>query len=289
MLKNHRRRVLLALLFASSFHPALPALAQSTLVGYWEPLYFEDSEERIRGPEIGDYTGLPISDAARMRADTWEPDLPTMPERQCIPHPSTYGFRGIGTLRIWETRDPETQELLRIDTLITWQSQHRILWMDGRPSPSNYALHTWQGFSRAHWLGNVLVVDTDHLKAAYVRRNGVPRSDLATMREYFFRHGDLLTHVSIVSDPVYLTEPLVRSDNFKYSLSATTIPYPCRPTIEVVRPEGAVPHYLPGKNPFLNEFAINHHIPVIAARGGAATALPEYANTMTTSPARATH
>jgi len=31
----------------------------------------EDEPERIPGPEIGDYLGLPINDAARMRADSW--------------------------------------------------------------------------------------------------------------------------------------------------------------------------------------------------------------------------
>lgn len=265
------------------------SFAQSTLVGYWEPLYHEDSQERVRGPEIGDYAGLPINEAARMRADTWEPSLPTMPERQCIPHSSTYGFRGIGTLRIWETRDPETQQLLRMDTLITWQSQHRVLWMDGRPDLSPYAPHTWQGFSRAHWYGNVLVVDTDHLKSSYVKRNGLPRSDRATMKEYFFRHGEILTHVSIVSDPIYLTEPLVRSDNFRYSLSATTIPYPCRPTVEVVRPPGFIPHYLPGQNPFLHEYANAHHVPFAATRGGAPTSLPDYAYALSTPVPNSTH
>ena len=32
----------------------------------------EDAPERSDGPEIGDYTGLPINDAARMRADSWD-------------------------------------------------------------------------------------------------------------------------------------------------------------------------------------------------------------------------
>ena len=47
--------------------------------------------------------------------------------------------------------------------------------------------------------------------------------------------------------------------------------------VEIVRPPGYVPHYMPGKNPFLTEFATQHHLPVEATRGGADTALPEFA------------
>lgn len=250
--------------------------AQIALSGYWEPVYHEDTVERIQGPEIGDYAGLPINDAARLRADSWDPSLLTLPEHQCMPHPSTYGFRGVGTLRIWETLEPETQRSSKLDTWISWQSQHREIWLDGRVPPPAAAIHTWQGFAVGHWQGNVLVVDTDHLKAGWIRRNGLPLSDRATMREYFFRHGDILTHISIVSDPVYLTEPVIRSDGFRYAPTGMTIPYPCRPATEISRARDAVPHYLPGQNTFLKDQAVVHGVPFEATRGGARTALPEY-------------
>lgn len=258
------------------------AHAEVSLSGYWEPMYFEDYTERLQGPEIGDYAGLPISDAARLRADSWDASLLTLPEHQCKPHSSTYGFRGVGTLRVWETREPETQRLSKIDTWISWQSQHREIWFDGHSPPPPLALHTWQGFSAGHWNNDVLVVDTSGLKAGSIRRNGLPLTDNASMREFFFRHGDILTHVTIVSDPVYLTEPLVRSNGFRYSMTGTTIPYPCRPAIEIVRPKGIVPHHLPGQNTALTEQSTAHGVPLEAARGGARTALPEYAAYMQT-------
>ena len=31
------------------------------------------------------------------------------------------------------------------------------------------------------------------------------------MTERFFRHGDLLTHVMMIEDPIYLSEPLVKT------------------------------------------------------------------------------
>jgi hypothetical protein len=256
------------------------AIAQTNLIGYWNPLFHEDVDERIPGPSIGDYLGLPITDAARLRAESWDASLLSMPEHQCKPHPSTYGFRGVGVLRIWEDRDEDTQQLVKIHTHIAWQEQHREIWMDGRPHPPEYAQHTWQGFSTGSWDGDVLVVKTTHLKAGWMRRNGLPLSDRATMTDRFHRYGDVMTHVMIVEDPVYLTEPLVKTNGFLLAPAGTMTPYPCEPVIEVVREPGFVPHYLPGTNPFLREFGEHYGLPPAATRGGAATALPEFAETL---------
>jgi len=51
-----------------------PALAQIDLVGEWAPQFHEDNPERLAGPDIGDYAGLPINDAARITADAWNAD-----------------------------------------------------------------------------------------------------------------------------------------------------------------------------------------------------------------------
>ena len=266
----------LALMLVATF-AGPPASAQHlNLSGYWNPIYDEDWLERIPGPDVGDYAGLPITDAARLRADTWDADLLTLPEHQCKPHPSTYGFRGVGQLRIWETRDPATQQLIKLDTHIAWQAQHREIWMDGRPHPSANAPHTWQGFSTGRFEGDVLVVRTTHLKAGWMRRNGLPLSDQATMTERFFRHGTLMTQIVMIADPTYLSEPLVKSNGFVWIENGDMQPYPCRPTIEVVRPKGSVPHHFMGDNPFLREYAERYHVPFEATQGGAETALPEY-------------
>jgi hypothetical protein len=253
------------------------AHAQGILVGYWDPLFDEDVDERIPGPAQNDYAGLPITDAARMRAESWDPEILTVPEHQCIPHPSTYGFRGVGGLRIWEDRDPETQKVTEIETWIAWQAQHRHIFMSNPPPhPPPYAAHTWQGYSVGHWEGDVLVVHTDQYKAGWIRRNGLPLTDRATFDDRFIRHGNLLTHIMMVSDPVYLTEPLVKTNGFKLALNGVMIPYTCRPAVEIPRERGVIPSHLPGKNPMQTEFAITHNIPIEAAKGGAQTALPEY-------------
>jgi glyoxylase-like metal-dependent hydrolase (beta-lactamase superfamily II) len=150
--------------------------------------------------------------------------------------------------------------------------------MDGRPHPSAYAPHTFMGFSTGRWEGNHLVVTTTHLKQGWLRRNGVPESDQTTMVERFIRHDKYLTHVAIISDPVYLSEPLVRTTDFSIATQDNaTWTWPCEYVEEITgRPKGEVPHHLPGENPFLKEFVKRTGAPAEAARGGAETIYPEY-------------
>ena len=113
-----------------------------------------------------------------------------------------------------------------------------------------------------------------------MRRNGLALSDRATMEERFIRRRDFLTHVYMISDPVYLTEPLVGGTNAASATERHDDTYPCDPVVEVVRDPGFVPHYLPGQNPFLTEFGERYCLPREATRGGAATALPEFGETL---------
>jgi hypothetical protein len=257
---------------------AAPAHAEKDLSGMWGQRFHEDSPERGGGPDIGDYTGLPINDAARLRADSWTASKWTIPERQCEPHPADYGPRGPANLRIESRVDPISQDVVEWHVTVMWQLQHRTIYMDGRPHPGEHAQHSWQGFSTGEWENDMLKVTTTHLKEGWVRRNGLPRSDRATLTEYFIRDDNYLTLVTIVEDPVYLTEPLVRTSNWVLDPGVQLSPFSCIPTVEIERPRGAVPHYLPGTNPFLAEFAENEGLPLEAARGGAETMYPEYAD-----------
>jgi len=261
-----------ALLFVAS----IPAKAQIDLTGEWAPRFSEDQPERIPGPEIGDYLGLPINDAARFKADTWDASILELPEHQCMPHPSDYAWRGPANIRIWKEIDRETQDLIAYHTHISWQAPERTIWMDGRPHPPEYAAHTWQGFSTGKWDGDMLTIDTDHLKMGWIRRNGIPRSPKATVAEHLIRHGDYLTVAVLVSDPVYLTEPFIRTTDFVADPRQQLAPYPCDAVTEVLRPKGEVPSHLPGTNTFLTEFAQRYNIPYAATRGGAETMYPEY-------------
>jgi cyclase len=252
-----------------------PLFAQVDFSGEWAPRFYEDQPERVPGPELGDYLGLPINGAARMRADTWDASLMTLPEWQCRPHSADYIWRGPSNLRISKEIDPVTRET------IAWHAEwlrsiDRAIYMDGRPHPPEYAPHTWAGFSTAKWEGDMLTTTVTHLKEGYIRRNGMARSDLATLTEHWIRHGDWLTIVTIVNDPVYLTEPFIRTTDYELDVHQQIPPYPCEMVQEIERAHGAVPHHLPGTNKFLGEFAARNRVPEQAARGGAETMYPEY-------------
>jgi len=259
---------------------ASPAAAQVELSGVWQPRYHEDMPERIPGPELRDYLGLPINDSARQFGDSWDPSRITLPEEQCRVHVSPYILRGPLNLRIWVEKDPKTQDVLAIKMYSSTYEQTRTIWMDGRPHPGPNAPHTWMGFSTGRWDGDMFIVETSHLKQGWIRRNGIAMSDRATYTEYLVLNGDMLTHIGVLVDPVFLTEPLVRSEEFIRSqrdLPAQTWLWVCEPVVEIAtQTEGDVPAYLPGEHPFKGEFETKHHLPEFAARGGAETMYPEF-------------
>jgi hypothetical protein len=257
-----------------------PAVAQFDITGSYNALFHEDQPERIPGPSLGDYLGLPINDSARAFAEAWDASRLTVPEHQCRAHSSPYILRGPLNMRVWDERVKETQQVVAIHIDISNFQQRRTVWMDGRPHPSKNAEHTWMGFSTGRWEGDVLVVTTTHIKQMWHRRNGVPQSDQVTLTERFALHGPVMTYVTITEDPVYLTEPLVKTTNMLKNprpLPPQQLLYPCSAVVEIAdQPRGAVPHYLPGENPFIREFAVDQKLSEAATRGGAATMYPEF-------------
>jgi hypothetical protein len=260
--------------FAGSVNPS-PGL---DLSGNWAPIMHEDTPERGLGPELVDYAGLPITDGGREFALSWDAARLSLPEHQCRVHVVSYIYRGPLNVHIWEDKDPQSQKVISIRQYISTYEQWRTIWMDNRPHPPDVAPHTFMGFSTGKWEGNVLTVYTTHIKQGWVRRNGLPSSDQATLVEHFIRYGDIMTHVSILTDPVYLTEPLIKTQDFRLQIqSGSNWLYPCDPVEEIAgRAPDSVPNYLLGDNPFTHEYADKHHIPVEAALGGAETMYPEY-------------
>jgi hypothetical protein len=257
------------------------AWAQADFAGNWSPLYHEDLPDRIPGPELGDYTGIPINDAARLRADSYDADrLSVVNEYQCRPHGSDYSMRGLANMRVDPILDPVTEQMIGIHTRMGFQEMERTIWLDGRPRPSAYAPHTWSGFSVGTWRGNTLDIHTTHLKESYLKRNGLPRSDKATFTEHWVRHGNYLTVATVVTDPVFLTEPLVRTQTWVFDPGQLLGHDFCETVAEVPKAPDYVPNHLPGTNPFLHEVADWYGLPYEAIRGGAETLYPEYRKKM---------
>ncbi len=275
-----RPTVRFALLSASLLLTTLAAgsaSAQISLVGEWAGKYHEDQGDRVPGDVQGDFTGVPLNDAARRYADSFDVTRVALLEHQCQPYNVAHIYRGPLQFRLWEDKDPATQEIIAYRQYIGTYMQSRTIWMDGRAHPPSYVPHTFMGFSTGVWSGDILTVTTTHIKKEFYRRSGIPSSDLTTLVEHYIRHGNLLSHVMIITDPVYLTEPYVNSEEFVLmDRGNQNWLYNCEYVMEVPMNKNEVPYYLPGMNPFIEDYAKKFGLPFEAVIGGAPTQYPEY-------------
>jgi hypothetical protein len=228
--------------------PAVPATARTAapvdLTGYWVSVVSEDWQWRMITPAKGDYASLPLTPSAIKIANQWNPSE----DGSCKAYGAAAVMRMPGRVHItWE--DDST---LKIDT-DAGQQTRRLRFNAAAAAP---AVRDAQGHSSAGWeitaqvasggadggsanprrppaRWATLKVVTTNMQAGWLRRNGVPYSDAATMTEYFDRFSDgtdeWFTVTTMVEDPVYLTQPLMVSSNFKKERDGSRFkPYPCR-------------------------------------------------------------
>ena len=269
----------IAVFLCAALFVATPAFAQFDLSGEWARDNHEDQPHRAPGAELGDYTGLPINAAARRKAESWDASVLSQPEQQAKPHPAQYSMRGPQpNFVVRKIIDQVTGQLIAYTLAGTFGRADRTIWMDGRPHPSPNAEHTYAGFSTGKWIGNgaTLEVTTTHMKTTFINRNGPPSSYRGRMVEWFNRHADRLSHMSWVDDPVYLEEPMVRTNEFRLTPTQHTGPAIPFETVDELgdKPRGWVPSWPIGTRH--DEFAKRFSIPWEATRGGKASLYPEY-------------
>ena len=275
-MQRARRLGVAALSVVAMLCGTTPVSAQVDLAGEWAPMVLEDWFHRVPGATLGDYTGIPINQAARQKAEAWDASVLSQPERQAQPHPAQYSFRGPGPrLRIEQILEPVTDRVIGYKTSGTFGRADRTIWLDGRPHPSENALHVWNGFSTGEWADNVLVVTTTHMKYGVYQRNGTPASPYAKMTEYWFRNATYLTMVSYIEDEIYLEEPFVRSQTWVWNGPQTVGPAGAFESVEEVNMgPGWVPHWPLGtRHP---DLADQLGIAVEGTGGGSETIYPEY-------------
>ena len=132
---NVRRAMAICVLLLGMMLAAAPAFSQADFSGVWGARYQEDQPERIPGPALVDFLGLPMNDAARQWALSWDPLRLGLLEHQCQVHTAAYIYRGPLQLRIWEERDPETPADRR-DQAVHQHLRAGTDDLDGRPSAS---------------------------------------------------------------------------------------------------------------------------------------------------------
>jgi len=257
------------------------ARAEVDLQGQWGAVNHQEAMGRGPGPDLADYTGLPINDEARYQALTYTAAVLGMTERGCMFYTEDYLLFAPHPIVIERVNDPVTGDIQAWRISAGGSDRAPItIWMDGRPHPSPNAPRSFSGFTTGEWEGDRLVARMTHMKRGIMRRNGVPLSDQATMTLHFVRHADILTVMGIIEDPVYLEEKLVLTGSYRLNprgnapaTNPTCFPFTELPVYDKV---GGVPHLLPGTNKDAETFANAYGLPLEAAYGGAQTIYPEY-------------
>ena len=90
-----------------------PAYAQLSIVGEWAGRYHEDQGDRVPGDVQGDYTGVPINEAARRYAESYDVRRGNLLEHQCTPYSLPHIYRGPLQFRIWKRRTLRRRKSLR--------------------------------------------------------------------------------------------------------------------------------------------------------------------------------
>jgi hypothetical protein len=207
-----------------------PGSARSTAPfdpsGVWVSVVTEDWRWRMPTPASGDTLGIPLNEAGRRMAGAWDYAKDTAAGSQC----KAYGAGGImrmpTRLRIGWADD----QTLKIETDAGRQT--RLLHFDRSRQPTGP--RTLQGHSVAEWVDafrgrgagappaygtGAMRVVTTRLIGGYLRKNGVPYSQDATVTEYYDRvdgpdGAKWMIVKTTVDDPRYLTAPYLTSAHF---------------------------------------------------------------------------
>ena len=223
------------------------SIAPIDLTGTWVSIVDEDWRWRMMTPPKGDYASLPLNPEGKKVADAFDLAKDEAAGEACRP----FGAAGIMRMptRIRISWQDDTTLKLEFDA----GTQTRLLHFDSKTAPGE---RSWQGYSAAAWeiagqqqavdrngipqgpspdqlgqargrgrgaaapVGGSLRVVTTNMREGYLRKNGYPYSQDATMTEYFDRisypNGDiaLIVRAEIV-DPKYLQLPYVTSPHFK--------------------------------------------------------------------------
>jgi hypothetical protein len=204
------------------------AAAPIDLTGYWVSFVTEDWRYRMVTPPKGDYRNVPVTRDALRMLNAWNPAADQAAGEACKSYGAAALMRVPGRFRItWQ--DDNT---LRVDSDAGMQT--RLLRFTSMPT--GRPERTWQGTSAARWDARSLTVVTTNMRAGYLRKNGVPYSENATMTEYFDvaphpSGSQLLVVTAVVVDPQYLELPYIVSTNFKKEADGSRWdPTPCSAT-----------------------------------------------------------
>jgi hypothetical protein len=230
------------------------------LTGTWVSIVTEDWRWRMVTPPKGDVASIPVNPEGRKAAQSWDAAADNASGNQCKAFGVGGIMRLPGRIRVsWQDDqtlklefDAGTQtRLLNFDRTVqppaekTWQGFSLAQWEGpgvGRGAPATDPRATGGGLlsrgvpggggqglrggppprqqNEINSGGHIRVVTTN-FREGYLRKNGVPYSEQASITEYIQRlpthpNGDSWLHVlTIIEDPKYLNGPFYTSTHFR--------------------------------------------------------------------------
>ncbi len=162
--------------------------------------------------------GYPLNAAGEQAKATWDPNNNSL--LQC-------GNKGQPLIMI----TPSPMDFVRqgddILMRIEEYDARRLIHMSAEAQPPQ--AHSQFGFSRGHFEGTTLVVETDHITEGYFDHMGVRQSDQISTVERFIPNADYsrLDYEITVTDPVYFSEPFTLSRYFVWYPEMSVHAYEC--------------------------------------------------------------
>ena len=247
------------------------AAAPVDLTGYWVAVVSEDWRHRMATPKKGDFESLSLTAEGTRVANAWDLAKDDAAGLQC----KAFGVGGIirqpGRLHVtWQDDntlkmefDAGTQtRILNFDRTKqaagekTWQGYSTAQWeappgagrgaasvraqignSTGPILPGGGGRGQRGGPALANSLtqGGSLKVITTNFREGYLRKNGVPYSENASITEYFHRlpsepgEDTWLLVITTIEDPKYMSQPLYTSTQFKLERDGSKwSPTPCK-------------------------------------------------------------
>jgi len=142
-------------------------------------------------------------------------------------------------------------EIIQNEKQITmlYESFHEVrrIYMDGRDIPQNLPTSA-MGYSKGHWEGNILVVETSLLKPNFVDQAGQPISDQAKVIERIVmsEDGENLQSLLTLHDPINYNRPIIRYRQWRKTPEAVIMEYDCDsyPFLRGLQLEGRLTDFL---------------------------------------------
>jgi hypothetical protein len=173
----------------------------------------------------GVYGGLKVKPKALDAAKKWNPRDDMSLSNACRPPSIVYAMQGPFPIEIFQGTELIVIKLEYFDMV-------RIVFMDGRPDPGAEFPNSKTGFSRGHWDGNTLVVETTHLEPATITNNGLGHSDKVHVIEHFklSDDGTALLATQEFEDPEVLDNRGARFIAWRKKPGEHVYPYECDPS-----------------------------------------------------------